>query len=77
MEATILRFLLVTYFSVAFVVAIFYLRHRRAILVDYLIWGTVALAIPVLGPFLVIAARPGPRKHTRRLLPKNGSAKFP
>lgn len=67
MEAAILQFLLVTYFAAAFVASIFYLRHRRAMLVDYLVWGTVALAVPVLGPFLVIAARPGPRKHTRRL----------
>lgn len=68
MEATtFLRFLLVTYFAVAFVAAIFYLRYRRAILLEYLLWGTVALVLPVLGPFLVIAARPGPRKRFRRL----------
>ena len=67
MEATIfLRFLLVAYFVAAFVAAIFYLRHRRAILLEYIVWGTVALALPVLGPFLVIAARPGPRKRIRR-----------
>ena len=71
MEATtFLKFLLALYFTVAFVAAIFYLRHRRAILFEYLFWGIVALALPVLGPFLVIAARPGPRKPTRRLHPK-------
>ena len=68
MEATtFLRFLLVIYFVAAFVAAIFYLRYRRAILLEYLLWGTVALVLPVLGPFLVIAARPGPRKRYRRL----------
>ena len=44
MEVTaVLRFLLVLYFVAAFVAAIFYLRHRRAILLEYIIWGTVAL----------------------------------
>lgn len=72
MEAAIFfRFLLVTYFVVAFVAAIFYLRYRRAVLLEYLLWGTVALTLPVLGPFLVIAARPGPRKRTRKLQSKN------
>ena len=72
MEANFLRFLLVFYFASAFIAAIAYLRHRRAIWVEYIVWGTVALTVPVLGPFLVIAARPGPRKRTRRLHPKNG-----
>jgi len=63
MEASILRFLLVTYLAAAFAAAIFYLRHRRVTPVEYLLWGTLALVLPVLGPFFVIAARPGPRKH--------------
>jgi hypothetical protein len=70
MEATFLRFLLAIYFAAAFVGAIFYLRHRRAVLAEYILWGTVALAVPVLGPFLVIAARPGPRKTIRKRLPQ-------
>lgn len=67
MEAPFLRFLLALYFASAFIIALAYLRYRRAKLLDYLLWGTVALAVPVLGPFLVIAARPGPRKHPRKL----------
>lgn len=66
MEATFLRFLLVIYFAAAFVAAIFYLRRRRVTLIEYLLWGTLALALPVLGPFFVIAARPGPRKRVRK-----------
>ena len=65
-EAAFLRFLLVFYSVSAFIVAVAYLRYRRAVLLDYLLWGTVAVTVPVLGPFLVIAARPGPRKHTRK-----------
>lgn len=69
-EASFLRFLLVFYSVSAFIVAVAYLRYRRAVLLDYLLWGTVAVTVPVLGPFLVIAARPGPRKHTRKLSTK-------
>jgi 4-amino-4-deoxy-L-arabinose transferase-like glycosyltransferase len=65
MEATFLRYLLATYLAAAFVAAIFYLRHRRVTLLEFLVWGAVALALPVLGPFFVIAARPGPRKRQR------------
>ena len=66
MEATLLRILLIAYLTAAFVVAMFYLRHRRVTPLEYLFWGTLALALPALGPFFVIAARPGPRKRTRR-----------
>ena len=66
MEATLLRFLLTGYLVAAFAVALFYLRHRRVTLVEYFLWGTLALALPVLGPFFVIAARPGPRKRIRK-----------
>lgn len=66
MEATVLRFLLAAYLVVAFAAAIFYLRYRRATLGEYIFWGIVALILPVLGPFFVIAARPGPRKHIRK-----------
>lgn len=69
-EASFLRFLLVLYSVSAFIVAVAYLRYRRAVLLDYLLWGTVAVTVPVLGPFLVIAARPGPRKHTRKFSTK-------
>ena len=72
MEASFLRFLLAAYFAAAFAVALFYLRHRRVTLIEYIFWGTLALTVPVLGPFFVIAARPGPRKHVRRPQPKNG-----
>jgi len=66
MEATLLRILLIAYLAAAFVVAMFYLRHRRVTPLEYLFWGTLALALPALGPFFVIAARPGPRRRVRR-----------
>jgi hypothetical protein len=39
--------------------ALFYLRQRRMSWTSYCCWGLLALALPVLGPFLVIANRPG------------------
>jgi hypothetical protein len=66
MDAFILRFLLATYSSIAFVVSLFYLRYRRVSAGEYAFWGIVAGILPVLGPFFVIAARPGPRKRPRR-----------
>lgn len=66
MEATLLRFLLAIYIVTAFTVAIFYLRYRRVTIGETIFWGILALILPVLGPFFVIAARPGPRKHTRK-----------
>jgi hypothetical protein len=39
--------------------AMIYLRQRRMSLTAYFCWGILALAVPVLGPFLVIANRPG------------------
>jgi len=38
--------------------AIFYLRRRPISGLAFLGWGLLAVLVPVLGPFLVIAARP-------------------
>lgn len=66
MEATLLRFLLLLYAGVVFIIAISYLYYRRVTVGEYLFWGVVALLLPVIGPFFVIAARPGPRRRARR-----------
>jgi hypothetical protein len=66
MEALMIRFLLMAYGITAFVITVFYLRHRRVTLGEYAFWGIVALILPIFGPFFVIAARPGPRKHLRQ-----------
>ena len=66
MEALILRILLGLYGVAGFIIALAYLRHRRVTTGEYAFWGTLAFVLPVLGPFLVIAARPGPRKRKRR-----------
>jgi hypothetical protein len=50
--------LVVTVLAMAFL-AVFYLRRRQLSWAAYCFWGLVAIALPVLGPFLVIASRPG------------------
>ena len=43
--------------------AMFYLSRRALGWTEYLAWGVFAVLLPVLGPFLVIALRPGlPRR---------------
>lgn len=41
------------------VLAVFYLRRRVMPGISYLLWGLLAVSLPILGPYLVIAARPG------------------
>jgi hypothetical protein len=72
MEATFLRFLLAFYALVTFGVTLFYLRYRRLKPGEFVFWGLLAFALPVFGPFFVIAARPGPRKRLRRLRKGSG-----
>ena len=66
MEYLTLRTLLVVYMVGAFVLTISYLRYRHCSAIEYALWGTLALILPVLGPFFVIAARPGPKKRAKR-----------
>ncbi len=63
MTQTILLALLAIYSVSAFMLALFYMRHRRLTRVEFAFWGMLALLVPVFGPFFVIAARPGPRKR--------------
>jgi hypothetical protein len=41
------------------ILAVFYLRRRRMSGISYLLWGLLAISLPIIGPYLVIAARPG------------------
>lgn len=61
-----MRALLLSYVVGAFVLSIFYLRFRRCSMWEYALWGALAFFLPVIGPFFVIAARPGPRKRIKR-----------
>jgi hypothetical protein len=43
--------------------AAFYLRRRQMAIAEYLLWGLIIVLLPLLGPFLVILARPGKPRH--------------
>ena len=53
----LLLFLLLDIIGMALIAA-FYLRKRQLSLLEVVLWSVIAL-IPVLGPFLLIASRPG------------------
>ncbi len=60
MDARILlRILLAVFALVMAAAALLYLRKRDLSLAGYAAWGALAICLPVLGPFLVITARPG------------------
>jgi len=55
----VIRLMLLADFLVMLFLAVFYLRQRKLSWLEFSLWGLLALVVPVLGPFLVIAARPG------------------
>ncbi len=60
--ADVLRMMLMVCIAGMFALAMVYLVQRRLAWHQYLGWGLVALIFPILGPFLVIANRPGVRR---------------
>ncbi|HEY9075559.1 MAG TPA: hypothetical protein VIO61_03375 [Anaerolineaceae bacterium] len=42
--------------------AVFYLRQRSMAWWEYLLWGMVAVFIPLIGPFVVMIIRPGKKR---------------
>ena len=73
----ILSILLGAYILASFALAISYLMYRRCTVVEIVLWGLLALCIPVLGPFFVIAARPGPHKRSQRPVLANRASSSP
>ncbi len=76
-SADIIRFLLIAVIAVLFLLAMLSLRRRKVGLLEFCCLGLLALLVPLLGPFLVIALRPGrPRAaasaHTARPQRVNG-----
>jgi hypothetical protein len=39
--------------------AVLFLRGRQLTTLGYLCWGILALMVPVVGPYIVVAYRPG------------------
>jgi len=46
--------------------AAFYLRERRMPLWEYVGWGLVIVLLPLVGPFVVLLARPGQPLRRKR-----------
>lgn len=70
MATNTLQIVLVAFLFIMYLLAMFYLRRRSLTPRQFLLWGLLALLVPLLGPFLVIASRPGrplpsPSKPTR------------
>ncbi len=57
--AGVIRTILLVDIGAMALLALFYLRQRRMNWSAYCCWGLLVLMLPVLGPFLVIAHRPG------------------
>ena len=55
----ILRIMLFACLFGMVMVAVLYLRQRKLSTMAYLLWGLLAVVVPVLGPYLVITSRPG------------------
>jgi hypothetical protein len=59
MTAETLRLLLLLFLFAMYVLALLYLRRRPLTWSQFAVWGLFALLVPLLGPFLVILAKPG------------------
>ncbi|MCE1252391.1 MAG: hypothetical protein LWX83_02455 [Anaerolineae bacterium] len=57
--ADILRLILLLGCAGMAVMAFVYLRRRRLQWWQFILWETLAIILPVLGPFLVIVFKPG------------------
>jgi hypothetical protein len=61
----ILRILLLTAILCMAFLSFIYLSRRQLSWKEYLLLGLFSAMVPVFGPFLVIALRPGVRRQTR------------
>jgi membrane-bound metal-dependent hydrolase YbcI (DUF457 family) len=69
MTSELMLIIFILYLLLSLALAVAYLLRRRLTPGEWFFWGLVAVFLPVLGPFVVIAARPGlpplkPRKPT-------------
>ncbi len=65
--ADIIRGMLLVVVIILALMAFLYLGRRRMIWPAYLVWGLIALVLPVLGPILVISLRPGEPSGRRNI----------
>lgn len=63
------KFLTLCLFACQFammLLAVFYLRRRKLSGIAYLLWGVLAISLPLIGPYLVISSQPGELSTTLR-----------
>lgn len=65
MTVATMRFLLILFCFAMYFIALLYLRRRPLSHRQFACWALFALAVPVLGPFLTIVARPPLRFPSR------------
>ena len=58
----LMRFLLLVCMLSMVILAVFYLRQRKLTHLAYVLWGLIAILIPIIGPFIVIWMQPGKEK---------------
>jgi len=59
MNASMIKIFLVLFFILMVLVAFSYLSQRKMKRIAYALWGIFALLLPGIGPFFLIAYRPG------------------
>ena len=79
MTPQFLTILLGIYMLLSLILAIGYLSRRRLTFGEWVFWSLITLTFPVIGPFFVIAARPGPRhlRQRKNIPPHNNQRNNP
>jgi hypothetical protein len=57
--ADVIRTMLIVDMVTLALLALVYLRQRRMSIIEYFCWGLLVIVVPVIGPFIAIANRPG------------------
>jgi peptidoglycan/LPS O-acetylase OafA/YrhL len=68
LSAETMRYLLAAFLIGMALLALLFLRRRELTTVQIIGWGLLIVLVPLLGPFLVIAIKPGVERHPARRL---------
>jgi hypothetical protein len=66
MNADVIRVILLVDIVAMALLAFFFLRQRRLSMREYILFGLLALLVPLLGPFMVIIFRPGESRNLHK-----------
>jgi len=62
MTPEFLRYALFGGFFAMLALSMFFLRERELSTRQYILWGLLAVVVPLLGPYLVILSKPGTQR---------------